>query len=106
MAYKASKMGFVELFNDIKKYIDDKYSRWKFVLRVKRGLMDTSEPGGLYKDQVYLEGAVAILRERKTLDFHGLCCGKISLEDMKRLGAAKKLKKEQIKIPTFMRDME
>jgi hypothetical protein len=34
-----------------------------------------------------LEGAVSILRERKTLDFYGLCCGKISLEDMKRLGA-------------------
>ncbi len=87
-------MGFVDLFNDIEKYIDDKMSRWKFVLRVKRGLMDTSEPGGLYKDQVYLEGAVAILRERKYLDFHGLCCGKISLDDMKRLGALKKLKKE------------
>ena len=99
-------MGFVDLFNDIEKYIDDKMSRWKFVLRVKRGLMDTSEPGGLYKDQVYLEGAVSILRERKTLDFYGLCCGKISLDDMKRLGAQKKLKKEQIKIPPFMRDMD
>jgi len=61
MACKASQMSFVELFNDIHKYIDDKHSRWKFVLRVKRGLSDTSEPGGLYKDQVYLEGAVAIL---------------------------------------------
>lgn len=55
---------------------------------------------------MYLEGAVAILKERSTLDFHGLCCGKISLEDMKRLGAMKKLKKEQIKIPPFMRDMD
>ena len=50
MAYKASKMGFVELFDDIQKYIDCKYSRWKYVLRVKRGVMDTAEPGGLYKD--------------------------------------------------------
>jgi hypothetical protein len=50
MAAKASQMSFVDLFNDISKYIDDKYSRWKYVLRVKRGLMDTSEPGGLYKD--------------------------------------------------------
>jgi hypothetical protein len=50
MAYKASKMGFVDLFNDIQKYIDDKHSRWKFVMRVKRGLMDTAEPGGFYKD--------------------------------------------------------
>jgi hypothetical protein len=75
-------------------------------MRVKRGVMDTAEPGGLYKDQVYLEGAVQILRERKTLDFHGLCCGKISIEDLKRLSAAKKLRKEQIKIPPFMRDMD
>ena len=80
-------MSFVELFNDIKKYIDDNLSRWRYCLRVKRGFTDTSQPGGLYKDQVYLEGAVSILRERKTLDFEGLCCGKISLEDMKRLGA-------------------
>lgn len=106
MAYKASQMSFVDLFDDIHKYIDDKYSRWKFVLRVKRGMTDTSEPGGLYKDQVYLEGAVTILKERKTLDFHGLCCGKISIEDMKRLGVAKKLRKEQIKIPPYMRDMD
>lgn len=49
-AYHASKMSFVDLFNDLVKYIDDKMSRFKFVLRVKRGLMDTSEPGGLYKD--------------------------------------------------------
>lgn len=63
-------------------------------MRFKRGMIDTSEPGGLYKDQVYLEGAVAILSERKELDFYGLCCGKISLDDVKRLGAAKKLRKE------------
>jgi len=50
MAYKASEMSFVDLFNDIGKYIDDEHSRWKFVLRVKRGLCDTSQPGGLYKD--------------------------------------------------------
>ena len=54
----ASKMSFVELFNDIERYVDSKMSRWKFVLRLKRGLVDTSEPGGLYKDQCYLEGAV------------------------------------------------
>jgi len=51
-------MSFVELFDDMDRYVDNKMSRFKFVLRVKRGLMDTGEPGGLYKDQVYLEGAV------------------------------------------------
>jgi hypothetical protein len=49
-AYYASKMSFVDLFNDMERFVDNKYSRFKFVLRVKRGLMDTSEPGGLYKD--------------------------------------------------------
>lgn len=35
-----------------------------------------------------------------------MCCGKISIEDMKRLSAQKKLKKEGIKIPPFMQDMD
>lgn len=78
-------MSFVELFDDMERYVDNKHSRFKFVLRVKRGLQDTSEIGGLYKDQVYLEGAVSILKERKTLDIYGMCCGKLCLDDMKRL---------------------
>jgi hypothetical protein len=48
--YKASEMSFVELFNDLAKYVDNPKKRWKYVLRVKRGLGDTSQPGGLYKD--------------------------------------------------------
>ncbi len=48
--YKASEMSFVELFNDLEKYVDNPKKRWKYVLRVKRGLGDTSQPGGLYKD--------------------------------------------------------
>lgn len=43
-------MTFVELFNDLEKYIDDPRRRFRCVLRVKRGLTDTSEHGGLYKD--------------------------------------------------------
>jgi hypothetical protein len=48
--YKASELSFVELFNDLEKYVDNPKKRWKYVLRVKRGLSDTSQPGGLYKD--------------------------------------------------------
>ena len=33
-------------------------------MRVKRGITDTKEVGGMYKDQVYLKGAVEILRAR------------------------------------------
>jgi hypothetical protein len=40
--YKASEMSFAELFNDLEKYVDNPRKRWKYVLRVKRGLSDTS----------------------------------------------------------------
>ena len=40
--YKASEMSFAELFNDLAKYVDNPKKRWKYVLRVKRGLGDTS----------------------------------------------------------------
>ncbi len=82
--YKASELSFVELFNDLEKYVDNPKKRWKYVLRVKRGLSDTSQPGGLYKDQVYLEGAIKILKNRKDLNFKLLYCGKINIEDLKR----------------------
>ena len=105
-AYMASKLSFVELFNDIEKYIDSKSSRWKFVLRLKRGLIETSEPGGLYKDQCYLEGAVDFLRNRKNIDIVGLYTGKISLEDLRKPKIQKVLNKEGLKLPTFISDME
>ena len=78
----ASKLSFVELFNDLEKYIDSRLSRWRFVLRLKRGMIETSEPGGLYKDQCYLEGAVLFLQNRESIDIIGLFTGKISLEDL------------------------
>ena len=56
---KAAEMSFVQLFEEMGKYIDDPFRRqgwlkcrWKHCLRVKRGMTDTSQPGGMYKDQV------------------------------------------------------
>lgn len=74
---------------------------------MKRGIVDTGEPGGLYKDQVYLEGAIQILRERSAIDFIGLYCGKLSLEDLRRPMIEKRIKKDGgLIFPTFMRSME
>lgn len=75
-------------------------------MRVKRGQEDTSVSGGYYKDKAYLEGIVQILQDRKNLDFYGLYCGKMSLEDLKKPNITKKMKKENIKIPHIMQDME
>jgi hypothetical protein len=74
-AYMASRLSFADLFKDLEKYIDcpkRRYytrerghnlllDRFRACLRVKRGLTYTDSPGGMYKDQVYLEGAVMIL---------------------------------------------
>ena len=70
-------------------------------MRLKRGYADTGEPGGLYKDQCYLEGAVNFLQERKTVDFHGLFCGKISMDDLKKPKIQKILNKDKIILPPF-----
>lgn len=50
MCCMAYSMSFSELFNDLEKYVDNPKQRYKYVLRVKRGLNDTSQTGGLYKD--------------------------------------------------------
>ena len=101
----SSRMSFVELFQDIEKYIDDPDARWKLTCRWKRGFCDTRQAGGYYKDQAYLEGVVKILRNRRSLDFLGLFCGKISLEDLQRPSIAKKLKKDEIKTPAIIKRM-
>ena len=42
MCCKASELSFKDLFNDLAKYVDNPRQRYKYVLRVKRGLNDTS----------------------------------------------------------------
>jgi len=72
---------------------------------VKRGLTDTSRVGGLYKDQLYLEGAIRILSQRSSLNFKSLLCGKLSLEDYHRPEIYSALNYENQVLPLFMKDM-
>lgn len=104
-SFKASQLSFVELYNDLEKYIDNPIRRFKEALRVKRGLEDTSKPGGCYKDQVYLAGAIKILKARWKIDFKELYAGKIALEDYFRDDVRAALKTENLILPEFMKDM-
>lgn len=72
-------------------------------MRVKRGMVNTGKHGGLYKDQIYLEGAVNILRRRKEINFQALYSGKIALEDLDRM--QKKLRTMSLKFPWFFQDL-
>ena len=81
----ASLLSFEDLFSELDRYIPDPIERWKECVKVKRGLNDTSMLSGMYKDQVYLKGAVEVLINRKNLDFVSLYAGKICLKDFVRL---------------------
>eukprot|EP00826_Nyctotherus_ovalis_P042100 TRINITY_DN4297_c0_g2_i1.p1 TRINITY_DN4297_c0_g2~~TRINITY_DN4297_c0_g2_i1.p1 ORF type:complete len:507 (-),score=120.35 TRINITY_DN4297_c0_g2_i1:51-1571(-) len=101
-AYRAHGLSFAELYKDLEKYIDCPKRRFRACLRVKRGVVYTGRPGGLYKDQIYLEGAVKILRKRKEIDFKLLYAGKIAIDDVERM--QKKIKTADLKFPWFLKD--
>ena len=102
--YYASTLSFADLFKFIAKYIVDPGKCWKECLRVKRGVKDTSIPGGMYKDQVYFKGAVEILMKRKEIDFELLYGAKINFKDYKRL--KDHIFRSRIKLPYFLKDIE
>lgn len=85
--YQSNQMTFVQLYDFLKKYIDDRDRRWNITLRAKRGITDTSIPGAIAKDQVYLRGVVRVLRwlERHDYDPTSLYYGKIDAEDVERV---------------------
>ena len=61
--------------------------------------------GAFCKDQVYLEGALQLLKHRKTIDFHMLIrLGKIAWEDIGKLESIADL--ENTRIPFFMEDLK
>lgn len=84
--YQASKLSFAELFADLRQYVVDKERRWNMCVRAKRGMTDTSQPGAIAKDQVYLRGTIKVLAWLREHDYdpRPLYWGKISLDDMEK----------------------
>ncbi|MBU0579165.1 DUF1704 domain-containing protein [Patescibacteria group bacterium] len=82
----AQKHNFIELWNFLKKYIDNPERRWRKTFRRKRGLEDTSQPGGFTKDLVYFEGMVKVWNNLKQNDFNisQLYFGKMAFEDVEK----------------------
>ena len=81
-------------------------NRFKICVRAKRGLEDTSQHGGWYKDKAYFEGAVKILQKRSELDFKLLFSAKIAMEDITKAEVKEQMTTEGIKQPYFVQDME
>ncbi len=103
----AQKHSFADVFAQLIKTAQFNFDRaWNFTLRSKRGLTDTSQPGGFTKDIVYLEGALMVLDwlTEKDHDPHDLYLGKISLSQVSeyRLHA----QREGLIFPDFLTDQQ
>jgi hypothetical protein len=85
-SYFAQTHSFAELWQEMKKYIPDPEKRWIRVIRQKRGLEDTSQPGGFTKDLVYLEGLIVVWKWLQSNDFDPtqLYFGKMAVEDVQK----------------------
>ncbi|XP_060074501.1 putative tyrosine carboxypeptidase MATCAP2 [Ylistrum balloti] len=101
--YKASKLSLKDLFKDLGRFVNDQHVRWDYCIRAKRGQIDTSTPGAFSKDQVYLSGALQILKYRRQIDFQMMMrLGKVAYQDIDRLKGYADL--EGTRVPTFMED--
>ncbi|KAK7498843.1 hypothetical protein BaRGS_00009935 [Batillaria attramentaria] len=104
VTHKAAHLSFRDLFLDLGKFVQSPTVRWDYCVRAKRGQSDTSLPGTFCKDQVYLDGALQLLKRRRTLDFHMLVrLGKVAHGDVDRL--MEHCQVEGTRIPSFMNDL-
>lgn len=83
----SQKGSFVDVFNMMISYKVSKPTAWNIALRTKRGILDTSQPGGLTKDISYLEGSVRVWDwmmnpENNPKDLY---VGRVGLVDLPRL---------------------
>lgn len=97
----AQQHSFVELFEKLGQYLPSEEARWKRAVRMKRGLTDTSLPGGFTKDLVYLQGLVEVWQWLQKNNFNptDLYYGKLSYKDVE---TAKQLNPNFVpSLPTF-----
>eukprot|EP00930_Biecheleria_cincta_P058120 TRINITY_DN43972_c0_g1_i1.p1 TRINITY_DN43972_c0_g1~~TRINITY_DN43972_c0_g1_i1.p1 ORF type:complete len:985 (-),score=223.44 TRINITY_DN43972_c0_g1_i1:64-3018(-) len=101
---RGAQTGFVELFNELRTHISDAKRCWQICCRIKRGMLDTSQPGAFYMDQAYFKGAVEILKHLDEVDFGRLYSGQIALQDLDKVHFL--LRKELVRLPRFLNSAE
>lgn len=80
----AQTLSFAELWQKLTPYFDNPERQWIVVVRQKRGLKDTSQPGGFTKDLVYFQGFVELWDwyTQNHFDISQLYYGKLAKEDV------------------------
>jgi hypothetical protein len=93
--YKCSNFDTFDTVNKLGKFCSNKEFCYRLVKRAAKGLTN--------HDQAYLIGAVEILENRKTIDFEGLMCGRLSFDELDRVKRV--TRKFGIRLPDFMKDL-
>lgn len=105
--WRALQLSFRDLYEDLGQFLGNSLDeRWDYCVRAKRGLLDTSQPGGFAKDQAYLAGAMDILEQRKRIDWTALYAGKISVLDSHRARSTGLSKLDKVRLPVFLQGAE
>lgn len=82
----AQNHSFTETYAKVETLFSDPEKRWTAVLRQKRGLTDTSQPGGFTKDLVYFKGLIEVTQwlHQNNYALEPLYFGKIAKEDTQK----------------------
>jgi len=85
-AVKGQNSSFAQTYQMLNQYIQDPQKCWRVTYRQKRGLEDTSKPGGYAKDLVYLQGIIEVYGwlSKHNFDITNLYFGKMSYKDTKK----------------------
>ncbi len=100
--YLAQQASFTRVYHTLIEYGVSPSTAWNISVRTKRGLEDTSQPGGLTKDICYFEGAVKIWNWilNPENDPHDLYLGRLTVEQLSELKP--QAKTENLYYPSFM----
>ncbi|MGM5482860.1 MAG: tyrosine/phenylalanine carboxypeptidase domain-containing protein [Nanobdellota archaeon] len=77
----AQNNSFYDVYMKLTKWLDPE-AAFMTTVRVKRGLTDSSRPGGLTRDKIYLSGKIKIDNFLKKGKFDDLFLGKIGIKDV------------------------
>ncbi len=102
--YLAQRLSFAQLAKELQVYISSPEKVWDACVKAKRGLRDTSMPGGFTKNQVYFTGAIQVMRwlRKNHYDARPLYVGKVALDDLQTGLQHSELTLEELHVPQLI----
>jgi hypothetical protein len=102
----ANEKSFAQVFQQLRDLGSTEAEAWEQTYRVKRGLRDTSQPGGNTKDISYLKGMITMWKWLTDPNHHpkDLYLGKISTEEIEEKKRAAVT--QTVYYPTFFNNLE